>query len=167
MFPPEVIAVVRTVTTGTPDAKKAVKKAVSAVRAMPDFRQMIDRLVNQAVADLVHDLRHQDNRRIKNAAKVYDVRPAVDPLQSDVVQAVVSPYDFRIAGQTLGDLRGRDLIPLAETEEARARGHAENAALLRDLRPRVRDDQTVREAVSERLLRQRLDAIVANLTGAA
>jgi hypothetical protein len=165
MYPPEVIQCVRLAVAGLADVTEAIARARLAVRGMDGYATFVTQLVDAAVQGIVYDLRHQDNIRIRKARNDYGAPAKVEVGKSPIVRAVTSAYEYRIGGNVLGNLLGEELVPLAEQEEGLAAGHAVNARLLRELRTRVKNGQRVRDAVSEKLLRTRMSAILDELTG--
>jgi hypothetical protein len=135
------------------DMEAAIDEAARSVRAIGD--DTIDAFLwRRGLAEQVYDLRHSQNRDLRGSFMPSD--PKVIAGNSETTSRVglaLAEYDKRIAGYTLGDLLGEQLIPLAETEDAIAAGHKENATLLRMLRPMVKDGKSVRECVSVRKLR--------------
>jgi hypothetical protein len=135
------------------DIPKAVEEAEFMVRKLPEFSGLVRLLVRGAVQDLVYEARHQDNVRMRRAAGDYGGPAKVDAAAPGVVGAHESLYLYRIAGTTLGLIKGADLKGIAESERRVAEGHAFNAALCEALAALVPEDKRVEEAVLEKRLR--------------
>lgn len=136
------------------DVSKAVDEAEKTIRELPEFKSLVDTLVRSAIQDLVYDARHRHSVSVKRGAGCYGTPPKTLTGASPGVRRVSeSVYSFHIAGTTLGRLKGGQLLSIAENERAIATGHSFNARLCLKLKSLVKDDQTVREAVSEQRLR--------------
>lgn len=129
------------------DAAKAKVHAINAVKALPEYKRLVDTLVNQAIETCVSDIRHRDNvaRRRQNgfygqAAKVTGVSPGV-------AEAYLNLFNYSVDGRRLGDIRGNELPELAASQERMARGHLFNATLLRRLTEHTPPEATVEQAV--------------------
>ncbi len=137
------------------DIPKAVAQAEKAIRRFPDFDEMIDSLVSQAITDLIYDARHTISKRMRNAAGDYAPDAKVVVGKSAAVQAAArSVYDYCIGGTTLGMLTGEQLRAVADSEEAIANGHLVNVRLARKLASIVPLKKTVREVVKEARLQK-------------
>jgi len=137
------------------DIDQATAVAEAAIRSLPDFADWVNAFVTSAIRELVYDARHQMNVAMKRDTGYYGGPAKVKVGDSADIQKVYqSFYEYHIAGMQLGMLKGADLEGIAESEAARAEGHAFNARLCKKLREVVPDDKTVREAVPERKLRE-------------
>ncbi len=154
-FPEEVYDTVKeAVEANHLDLPAALAQAEEAIRNLDCYGELIDTLVHNAIQDLVYRERHVHNVRVKTAAKAYGTEAKVKTAASATVQRVHdSLFSYYIAGKTLGQLRGEELDTVAASEEARGNGHHFNARVCRRLRGMVRDEQSVKEAVSEKRLR--------------
>ncbi len=138
------------------DVTEAKKAALVAVRALDEYETFVGELVEAAVGGMVHDLRHNLNASL--AAQMRAGNPAqavpgakVNMLASAAVgQVYKSVYTHAIAGRTLGDLTADDLTKLRDDEANRAKGHQFNADLCDWCLKRVKDGQTVKEAIPEK-----------------
>jgi hypothetical protein len=149
-FDEDVLAIFDAAARACPnDIDAAAERAEAELRRREDFASLVAELVRRAVREAIHRARHEMTRAAKGRA--YG-GPAKVLAASAAVEAVcASWYDnYCIGRRTLGDLLGEELEPLACDEEARARGCADNARLLRWLREKVKDGQRVRDAVPER-----------------
>jgi hypothetical protein len=129
-IPDKVREVVAKAAREHPDARRAVACALEKVGKLPDYTDYVAALVEHSVSELVYDARHEMNR---------ERRPEGGPPAPGVVrppgEALSRVYDnlylYRIGGTTLGRLKGEDLLPLADQEGCKGRGHLLNEALLR------------------------------------
>lgn len=154
-LPESVLRIVRKAAEDHPgDIERAVSQAVQEVRKLKDYQNFVDNLVRHCIKEQVHEARHKANVRIKHNAKHYQRTYRTSPSSGAAVEGVYrSVYEFRIAGTTLGELRGSDLRGIAENERALAGGHQFRARLCEWLIERkVPDDKKVREVVSEKEL---------------
>ncbi len=154
-IPAAITAVVREATAlHIADVGKATQAAIEAVRALPEFKQLRDVLIDHAVQTLVYQARGTLTSAVA-AQAAYTGPPKVNVGNSAAVNRVAaSVYNHAIGGTRLGDLTGTELASIAETEEEIARGHQFNAALCRWCRDQgVKDNQRVRDVISEQKLR--------------
>ncbi len=154
-FPESLLAVVKRAVKKYPaDIEKCVAEAEKALRKRKAFTEWLDILITQGVQEIVYDIRHQINTRIKNENKEYGGKSTVIPGASEAVQEVESVYAYRIAGTMLGLVLGVQLLDIANSEAAIANGHQFNSVLARSLMPLVPNDKRVQEAVSEKRLQK-------------
>lgn len=169
-FPETVLDLVAKAVADHPaDIEAATQAALRAIRRLPDYAELIDRLVYKSVRELVYDNRHVENVRAKRLTDFYAERGRrkVGPASPEMEEAYKSLYDYYIAGQTLGSLLGVQLAGIAASERRVAAGHEFNAALCEELDALVPDDRYVRDAVPEKRLRvifQRLQRNVKHQT---
>lgn len=144
--------------------QEAVCSAKARIEALPNYEELADTLITQAVQDLIYDARHRDNREINKEIRRsggngnggdrrYNGggprRVAItDPSINRVYQ---SAFDYRISGQILGNLRGKDLIPIANSEKEISKGHIFNYVLLKAIAEsnKVGDEETVQQKITE------------------
>lgn len=137
------------------DVKAAIAEAVVRVRKCPQFKQVVDLLVERAVASLVYALRQSDNTQLKRNSGEYATHPKVRLLESASIREACTEYhDYAIAGRSLGVIRGSEFSSIMENENGKAAGHMFNVELLKKLRPMVGDDQQVKDAVSSAKLKK-------------
>jgi hypothetical protein len=131
----------------------ALDAAIQRVRDLPNYDDLVDALVLEAVRERVYDARHQDCRAIRKAAGEYcgPAKVTAGATSNDVAFGV---YCYMIDGRTLGTIRGDELAVIADGEEARAHGHRFNARLCRKLLDHVSEDKTVRQCLKETALRE-------------
>jgi hypothetical protein len=155
VFPPSVRAAVKAATAAHPDARDQKVAAIRAVRALPEYPDLVDALVDEAIGDMVQAERHVNNEKIRREAGVYG-GPAKTLGLGRYVEAAARDLlsTYYIAGTVLGHMLGEQLIPMAESEEAAAEGHLFNARLGRTLRPLVPDGVRVGMVVSNRRMRR-------------
>ena len=68
------------------------------------------------------------------------------------MRAEISSYLYNIAGTSLGEVLGKDLLDLADIEDNRAEGHVFNSRVLRRLSDVVPENKKVKSAISEKKL---------------
>lgn len=135
------------------DIGEAVAECERLVRQSPDFREWRNLLVRGMCQSLIWDSRHRGNRARRQARREEEYKPkvqrrAVNVLGSDLLCEVYEKYyQHRIAGRTLGNIRGDELADIASQEEAVANGHLINNRICRRLAGLVPAGRTVREAV--------------------
>lgn len=170
-FPPSFLKVAQSAAK-VEDADSAISQAVKRVRTLPDFDGFVDQLLREAIGDLIYKLRHEaaKKRRAeqddKTEAKPPPARgrssthernaPPVSKIVNDVYQSV---YDYEIAGKALGALYGRDLEALVASESMLAAGHTFNARLCAMLADRVPKDKRVKDAITDKELKQKFDQL--------
>jgi len=152
-FPENVLLAVQEAARNHPsDIPRAVDCAEKAVRALPDFDDLVALLVKGAVQELVYRSRCSDNALLHAQNGRYNSMPKVQAAGPAVERVCQSLYTYRIAGTVLGRVLGADLDGIAESERNVAAGHTFNAELCVALRRRVADDKRVEESVTERQL---------------
>ncbi len=154
--PEEIVNAVRKSDSLNPSsAEDAIADATERVQALKSYKRMVGDLVGRAIREIVYDMRHDANVKIKNECGEYFNETKVDIGNSDAVNRVeMSFYLYRIAGTSLGDLLGEQLIPLAQIEDNRASGHIFNARLLRLAAERVSPKSSVKSQITEDQLRE-------------
>ncbi len=138
-----------------PDSvKKATDHANKACEKLPEFVEWRDNLVWCALQDQVHEARHTMNRQVRNEQGCYGGPAKVVSGASKAVDAAArSVYLYHIAGKTLGNLFGEDLLNLSKTQHETAKGYTFNGRLLEKLHRLVPKTKQVREAVTEKRLK--------------
>lgn len=135
------------------DIEAAVAAAMCAIRRASEdaYGALVAQLMEQAVREAVYDARHAANVRMKRDAGYY-VNSAKAPPQGSkgVADAYRSVYSYHIAGTVLGELLGKDLPAVAQSEMAKADGHRFNSRLAAWLQGHVKPEQKVREAFPDR-----------------
>ena len=127
----------------------AVDAALVAAAELPEWGNCADALVRRAITEMVGTARHNANVAMRSQSGEYDTRAKV--VAGEAAGKVYrSHYLYLIAGKTLGQLTGAELLTTAEAEENRASGHIFNAKLCRKLAELTPDDKTVSESVSQR-----------------
>ena len=168
-FPANVIEIVTKAITKSPeDPMKAAKLALASIKKLPEFKELVDTMLMQAVQSLVDNRRQYINRCIRHEstnpepekAAGYD-GPAkvVTGLSASASKAYTSVFLYNIGGKVIGMLFGKDLPDIAENERKAGDGHYFNANLMEALRPLVPKDKTVQQSVSEAKLRKLFQAL--------
>lgn len=154
-FSDEVLLVVREANTNNPsNIENATAEALRGVKRLSSYDELVDTLVEHAVQDLVHDARHEVNRIIRQLSGAYSSKPKTLVGDSPaVMRAEVSVYHYRIAGTSLGEVLGKELLDIAAHEENRANGHIFNTRLCRRLAEIVPNNKKVKNAVKEKQLK--------------
>ena len=150
-YPDEVLRIARDASRKYPDdIDTATNVAEREVRRLDCFADLVDQLVRSTVRALICDYRHHDNRILRKARGQYGGPAKVVSGDSKAVQQIaMTVYEHRIAGMTLGNLLGEQLLPIANSEATRADGHKFNAILCRKLSVLVDAQERVRDVVPE------------------
>jgi len=154
-FPKEVLGIVRKANLNHPSyPTEATAEALKGVKRLSSFEELVDTLIEHAVHDLVCDDRHSINTSIKRQSGVYYQTPKTVVGNSDaVMRAAFSVYSYRIAGTSLGEVLGKDLIDIAVNQDNKADGHVFNSMLMRRLSSIVPDKQKVKNAITQKKLK--------------
>lgn len=154
-FPQEVRVIVREANTNSPsDIEGATTEALINVKRLSAYDELVDTLVEHAVHDLICDDRHSINTQIKHQSGVYYQTPKTVVGESTaVMRAEFSAYSYRIAGTSLGEVLGKDLLDIAGVEDNKADGHVFNSTLLRRLSNVVPQNKKVRNAITQKKLK--------------
>ncbi len=156
-FPEEVMRVVREANVNHPTSiENATSEALNGVIGLESYKSLVATLVEHAVHDLICDDRHSINTSIKRQSGAYaQVIPKTTVGTSDaVMRAEFSVYSYRIAGTALGEILGKDCSDIAGFERNKKNGHAFNERLMTRLAELVPKNKKVKDAVSERKLKQ-------------
>jgi hypothetical protein len=161
MFPESVLSIVREAVKRFPkDPPKSIDWAVGRVKKLPDYEDLVASLVKQAMADLIYDQRHTTTVQIRRSAREYGGPAKVVSGDSPGVASVAeSVYFYKIGGTILGEILGKDLRAIGQSERAISNGHFLNARLVEKLATLVPPEKRVRDAVGE----DRINKILRNL----
>ncbi len=136
------------------DIEKATEEAERRIVKLPEYRQLVKSLVRKAIQEMIYDARHVTNVRIKRETSRYGGTSKITVGDSaSVLEIQESVYNYQIAGTVLGSLLGRDLPAITDSERAIGNGHLVNSTLCSYLSTVVPSDKQVREAVTEKRLR--------------
>lgn len=152
------------------DVEAATEQALRAIQQMREYPALIEQIVRQAVKTTIYQLRHARNVAARNATSSYAHTPRQTPAGASarVDRIAASLYDmYYLGGRVLGSILGSELGNIAANEQAKADGHLFNVRLCQALKKLVRSDQTVRQAVSERRLRNLFTKLQQDLEEAA
>ncbi len=138
-----------------PDSVKDATNAAKRVcKKLPEFAEWNDSLVWCALQDQVHEARHTMNRQTRNEQGCYGGPAKVVSGASEAVHEVArSVYLYHIAGKTLGNLFGEDLLNISKGQLETSKGYLFNSRLLEKLHKMVPKTKQVREAVTEKRLK--------------
>ena len=136
------------------DLAASIKWFQERAAKLEGFEEFQAGLIANALKELVYRARHDINTRIKKETGGYASQTKANGLSGSTEQAYKSVYDFCIAGQSLGSIKGADLAAIAEKENELANGHLFNSSLASWLAGIVPKDKTVSESVSEDRLRK-------------
>ncbi len=155
-LPDDVLRIVEKAVDRHAEVNDALEEAVQAILSLPDYKQYVGDLVRTAIQRLIHLAR--SNRTAEFRRQEYSDRaaPKVNAFGGESVRRIYdSIYDSIFIGKTnLGNLLGRDIVRLADSEESHASGHMLNARLLRWLASQnVPADSRVRDVVKESKVR--------------
>lgn len=153
-FTEQIRSIIREANTNHTTPEDATTEALHNVRGMSSYGEMVETLVEHAVHDLVCDDRHTINTRIKYQTGVYFQKAKAEVGESvAVMRAETSVYSYCIAGTSLGEILGKDLLGIASIEDNKADGHIFNSRLMRSLSNVVPQNKTVRRAISNKKLK--------------
>jgi hypothetical protein len=153
VIPESVTAIVEKVVARHPnDIGAATNEALTKVKASPNFKEFYMSLVTHCLTELIYDARHKANVQLKRQTGRYNNKSKVDYTLSSSSYRYC--YDYYVNGQTLGNILGKDLLSIANSEKEIAGGHLFNHELCTWLSTQVPDDKMVREVVSEKKLQQ-------------
>lgn len=149
-FPETMVEIIeRAARQHSEDITKGVECAKRDIQSLPEYHQLIDTLVTEAIRELIYDVRHRDNVKMRNESGAYSIEPKVQPGKSkDVQETFENLHRYFLAGQTLGEIMGEQLEGIAESEESKANGHLFNARLCRELSRLVPEGKRVKDVVS-------------------
>ena len=166
-FPKEVMGIVREANTNSPSIiEHATAEALAGVKSLSSYEELVDTLIEHAIHDLVCDDRHSINTRIKHQSGVYYKTPKTVVGDSDaVMRAEFSVYSYRIAGTSLGEVLGKDLIDIAGIEDNKADGHFFNSLLLRRLSNVVPQNKKVKNGITQKKLKALFAELQVSLKG--
>lgn len=154
-LPESIVDAVKKGTNRYPDnVKKATDHANMLCQKLPEFTEWIEDLAWCALQDQVYEVRHTMNRAKREELGCYG-GPAkvVSGSGKGVDRAARSVYLYHIAGKTLGNLFGEDLLNLSKTQMETSKGYVFNSRLLAKLHKMVPKTKQVREVVSEKKLK--------------
>lgn len=131
------------------DIELAVRSALEAAKERPEFKDLVETLVYNAVRELIYQARHESTVQAKNNAGFYGQPAKVKLGDSEVINQMYGDlYDnFYIAGTQLGLLKGEQLEGIATSEANIAQGHRFNSLLCLELRKLVPNGKSVKDAV--------------------
>lgn len=136
------------------DIDRAIETAKGRICLLPEYPELLDKLLIDAVRYLVLNKRHSLNIAMNRAAGVYSQATGakdVSALNRAAAEAV-NYFNYYIAGRTLGDLTGAELPEIADAEREKGVGCFRNESILRALVPLVKGDKTVRQSVKPKQL---------------
>lgn len=134
------------------DIDKAVSFAEQQVRALPEFNELVDVLVRQAIRHQISDARHAANVAIHRANGSYG-GPSKVAVGEAVARVAQRCLDYSIGGRSLGSIFGKELIAISTSERAKAAGADFNARLCEELKKIVPAEKAVREVMTEKQMK--------------
>jgi len=154
-YPKNVLEIVETATRKYPtDIEGAVQQAEKAVRKLPEFDELVEKLVHDSIQGLVYDVRHRLNIQMRQEAGGYGGPAKVVSGDSTAANRMeMDLYRYNIAGTSLGNMKGEELVPTADAERAKGEGCLFNSRLCRRLAAIVPEGKAVRDVVSATKLR--------------
>ncbi len=143
-------------------AREQIACARVKVKALPDYGDFVDNLVDEAIQSLVYDQRHRQNCSIKYTGDTGTSGAAESKVKVGGCKAVADAYadyfSYTVGGKRLADVYGEELADLADAEMVQSQGHAAKAALFRSLADVVRPGKQVKDAVSGARLKRMFEA---------
>jgi hypothetical protein len=138
------------------DRDKATDWAWRQWTKQRDYADFTEALAKRAVRELIADSVHETNEEIRRDAGVYGQKAKVSAASAEVnrIETVLYLDSYSIGTRILGDIEGKELPSLANSEQAKADGSAFNARLCLRLAEIVPAEKHVRDCVSEGRLRK-------------
>ena len=172
VFSPSILSAVHDAVRHHADLEKAKEVAVQTILALPEYAENEAALVRLGIYKLVWDVRHNRNTALKEGKlfpapspqeettllngrapkKPHSSLPPIDTLGCRAVQDIYAEYyNFRIAGQRLGSLRGSDLGPIIESLTAMRDGVDRDIQFLQLVEKNVKSEQRVDDLPGKKL----------------
>lgn len=150
-FSKEVLALARNAAEGHPNDVGAATDALLAwVVKLDGYDALVGGLVYQALRTLVYDARAQMNKAQRRERALQSTARRIPLTSTQAEAACRGVFDYFIAGKTVGQLLGKELIPTALREERHAEARLFHGAFLRGLAAAgVPDEVRVCDALSE------------------
>ncbi len=150
-YPKEVLDIAREAVARHPDdIEKSVDVAWDAIAGLDDYETYYDVFIRKAVAELIHQARHMNNRVIRNGGtpkRVPDNMQKVRMWESkSITEVYQGVYTYALNGRMLAQMTGEDLLTAKAREMELRDGHDFNVRLCTELLKKVKATQTV-EAV--------------------
>jgi len=167
-FPKNVVSIIEQANANNPnDIVTAVNDAVARVKRLPEYPDLVDKLVHNSIQELLYDARHRINVQIKRDSGYYGGPAKVSHYSESINRVCASVYAYQIARRQLGKIQGNELNGIAANEDRMADGHKFNADLCRWLAELVPADKLVEQAVSERKLKAKFRKLCEQYSAAA
>jgi len=158
-YPPKIVKAARDARDAHPDdIPAAVAEAEAAIRKMPEFASLVEKLITHSIRELVYSARHEWNENFKKDNGFYSTNKS-RPIEGCVNEAYASVYLYKVGGSILGKLTGEDALRIATSELTIANGHLFNHRLLSFLGGVVPAEKRVEEVLSEKKLKKEFDRI--------
>lgn len=141
------------------DCQAAARAALRRIKKLPDYKEIAEALILEAVKVVIYDVRAVNivqSKRSEFVSIKAKTQFGLGKGAETVLRAVEqyrNLFDTPAGGKTLGQLYGRELCGLAESERARGDGHYRNANLYDALKKLVPDDKQVAKTVSHTQLK--------------
>ena len=173
-WPKEILGIFRKASDDNPDDITAAKKAAKRkLERRPDWPDLVERLVDEALLDKIHQMRHRSNCEIKRALNP-TLSSQADPPTPSTPKATTGPpkvvagrsriagkiaqevnyLNYFVDGRTLGSILGEELPELADQERMMGQEHYAKAALYERLSAIVPKKKRVSQAISNGRLGQ-------------
>lgn len=155
-FPEWMSGIVERAAEAYPSAiDQAWKEAEAEIREHKEFPDIREQLISYAIRRHVYVARGESNRVVKVGFTSSDRNPTKVNGLCDTYKKICreNVYSYKIGSKALGDILGKELARLAETQFSIASGHTFNGKVLEYLAGVVpADDTPVRKAIKEKKL---------------
>ena len=95
----------------------AIEEAVSGVKALPEFPELMDRIIRDGIRQLVYAARHVVNVDTRRQAGHYGATAKTSPEGMAATNELYrSAYDYCIGAKSLGSLKRAELEAIAKSE---------------------------------------------------
>jgi len=140
------------------DLEEAKMESRAAIRAHPDFKSLIDILVDGATDRMVWQIRCELARHYKGKFQASKCSPGKDQSKPrkpryDATRRILaqqSVFKVPIGATTVGNLYGHQLAEMADSLASQVRGHREIEILLRCFISKVPSNKRVHEVIPEK-----------------
>lgn len=155
-FPKEVLEIARSAVMDFPDdLDKSIEMAWDAIANLPDYESYHELFIRRCIQELVYQVRHMNNRVIRNGGTPKNVRPEQKVklwTSSKALDVYEGVYTYAMNGRMLATMTGEDLKDARNVEAELRDGHEFNVKLCDELLKRVKAKQEVKAVFTKRQL---------------
>jgi hypothetical protein len=153
-LPKSVTAIVNEETMTNPsNIEEAVSQSKARISQLPEYAELVDRFITDAIRTYVYQVRHASNQEMKRQAGHYGKPSKVNRISTAINEVYKKSYldTYFVNSMALGDVQGKDLDAIADTARERASGYVFQAQLMEWLRSKgVVGDKRVRDVVTSK-----------------